>query len=297
VKKKVGYLGPEGTFSEEASLIYSKYVKHVEFFPYGTIHDLLRAVDSGQLDEGIVPIENSIEGTVGTVSDMLAKEVSLKICQEINLPIFNYLLAPKGIKIRDITDVISHPQPIEQCKDFLLKHLPKTEIHLAYSTADAAKQVAYSLGKVLAMKKAHKEGEHIFAAIGSIASARLYNLQVLAEKINAKDNATRFVVLAKEDHKRTGKDKTSIVFSILKDRPGGLYDVLGQFAKRKINLTKIESRPAKTRLGDYYFFVDMEGYRTDSKIKAALEGVKKSASFFRLLGSYPKAKMPGIKGK
>ncbi|MCX5751457.1 MAG: prephenate dehydratase [Candidatus Saganbacteria bacterium] len=297
MKKKVGYLGPEGTFSEEASVIYSKYVKNVEFFPCGTIHDLLRDVDAGKLDEGIVPIENSIEGTVGVVSDMLAKDVNLKICQELNLPIFDYLLAPPGVKIRDITDVISHPQPIEQSKDFLMKNLPKAELHLAYSTADAARQVAYSLGKVLAMKKAHKDGEHLFAAIGSLAAARLYKLEVLAEKINAQDNATRFVVLAKEDHKRTGQDKTSIVFSILKDRPGGLYDILGEFAKRKTNLTKIESRPSKKKLGDYLFFIDMEGHREDPDIAEALSRIKKKASFFKFLGSYPMAKMPIFKGK
>ena len=295
MKKRVGYLGPEGTFSEEASTIYKKYVKHVDFYPYATIHDLLRAVDKGKLDEGIAPIENSVEGTVGAVTDMLAKEVNLKIYQEINLPILHNLFSLSSVTLNDVTDVISHPQAIDQCKEFLKTKIPKAELHLAYSTADAAKQVAYSLGKVLMLKVHHKKPKHVFAAIASTGAGKLYGLKALAKNINLSGNVTRFVVLAKKDHPLTRKDKTSIVFSILKDRPGGLYGILGEFAVRNINLTKIESRPSKKTLGDYLFFVDLQGHREEEAIAAALRNVKKRASFFRVLGSYPEALMPKFK--
>ncbi len=276
---KVGFLGPEGTFSEEASKLYSKRLPgKAQLIPYTTIHDLLYAVQKGKLSEAIVPIENSIEGTIGVVTDMLAKDVNLQIKQEMVLDIFHYIMAQKGIRLSDITDVISHPQALDQCKDFLQKRLPKATLHLARSTSDAVRQVSTSL----------RIGT--FAAVGNINSAKLYGLKVLASKINAKDNQTRFVVLAKSDHARTGKDKTSIVFSIRHDRPGGLHDVLSVLAEKNINLTKIESRPSKKALGEYFFFADMEGHRKDKKIAEVLKKIKSKSSFLKLLGSYPKAK-------
>jgi prephenate dehydratase len=286
---KVGYLGPEGTFSEEASNAYgSRLEGKVEMIPYTTIHDLLYAADRGEVNEAVVPIENSIDGTIGTVTDMLVKDVDLNICQELVLPVFHYLLAQKGVRINEISDVISHPQPLEQCKEFLRKRMPKAKLHLSYSTAEAARQVALSLGeKIISHGKVKGP---IFAAIGTLSAAKLYGLSVIAKKINAKDNQTRFVVLSKKDHKRTGDDKTSIVFSIAKDQPGGLHEILSEFADRAINLTKIESRPSKRALGDYYFFVDMQGYRDDKQIKDALSKIKSKASFFKFLGSYPRFK-------
>jgi len=286
---KVGYLGPEGTFSEEAGRIYSKRLEgKVEMIPYTTFHDLLYAADSEEINEAVVPIENSIDGTIGTVTDMLVKDVNLKACQELILPVFHYLLAQKGVRIGEISDVISHPQPLEQCKDFLRKKMPKAKLHLSYSTAEAARQVALSLGeKIISHGKVKGP---VFAAIGTLSAAKLYGLSVIAKKINAKDNQTRFVVLSKKDHKMTGDDKTSIVFSIAKDRPGGLHEILSEFADRSINLTKIESRPSKRALGDYYFFVDLQGYRDDKQIKDALSKIKSKASFFKFLGSYPRFK-------
>lgn len=286
---KVGYLGPEGTFCEEASKLYVKRLPgKVELIPYTTIHDLLFAADRGNIQEAIVPIENSIEGTIGIVSDMLVKDVNLVIRQEIIVPVYHYLVAQKGINLREVTDVISHPQALDQCKDFLRKKIPRAKLHLAYSTADAVRQVATSLGeKVIAHGKVKGS---VFAAIGTRASANLYGLKVIAPKINAKENQTRFVVLAKTDHPRTGDDKTSIVFSIAKDRPGGLHDVLGEFAIRNINLTKIESRPSKRALGDYYFFADMQGHRRDPVIAEALDGIRRKTSLLKILGSYPRAK-------
>lgn len=279
---KVGYLGPEGTFSEEAGRLYARKLEgKVELFPFGTIHDLLFAADKGKIHEAVVPIENSIEGTIGIVTDMLVKEVNLKIRQELVLPVFHYLIAQKGTQLKEITDVISNPPALDQCKDFVRKKLPGAKLHLAYSTAEAVRQVATSLGRI--------KGS-VFAAIGTAASAKLYDLKIIAAKINARDNQTRFVVLSKADHPRTGRDKTSIVFSIAMDRPGGLHDVLGEIAIRNINLTKIESRPSKRALGDYYFFADLEGHRQEGIIAEALEDIKRKASFLKLLGSYPKAR-------
>jgi prephenate dehydratase len=286
---KVGYLGPEGTFCEEASKIYLRRIPgKIELVPYTTIHDLLYAVDRGRISEAIVPIENSIEGTVGIVTDMLVKDVNLVIRQEIVIPIYHYLIAQKGIHLSEVTEVISHPQALDQCKDFLKRKLPKVKLHLAYSTSDAVRQVATSLGEKL-IAHGRVKGS-VFAAIGTKSSAKLYDLKILAEKINAKENQTRFVVLAKSDHAPTGKDKTSVVFSILKNRPGGLHDILEVFAVRNINLTKIESRPSKKALGDYFFFADMEGHRKQKVLAEALKEIKKGASFLKLLGSYPRAK-------
>lgn len=278
---KVGYLGPEGTFSEEASHLYLRKIRNADLIPYATFFDVLFAVDRGKIDEGIMPIENSIEGTVGIVTDMLVSDVNLKILQELVLPVYQHLLARPGIKISQITDVISHPQAIDQCKGFLRKHLPHATIHLSHSTAEAAMQVATTL----------QGGKRVFASIGPKASAKLYGLNVLAEKMNDyRGNMTRFVVVAKKDHKRTGDDKTSIVFSIAKDKPGGLYNILGEFAIRNINLTKIESRPSKRALGDYFFFIDLLGHRTDKPVKEALTEVQRKVAFFKMLGSYPHAK-------
>jgi prephenate dehydratase len=286
---KVGFLGPEGTFCEEASKIYLRRIPGKnELIPFTTIHDLLYAADRRKIGEAIVPIENSIEGTVGIVTDMLVKDVNLVIRQEIVIPIFHYLIAQKGICLSEVTDVISHPQALDQCKDFLRKNLPKVKLHLAYSTSEAVRQVATSLGEKI-IAHGNVKG-NVFAAIGNKNSAKLYGLKILASKINAKENQTRFIVLAKKDHKPTKRDKTSIVFSIRRDRPGGLHDVLEVFAVRKINLTKIESRPSKKALGDYYFFADMVGHRKNRVIAEALSEIKKQASLLKILGSYPRVK-------
>ena len=286
---RVGFLGPEGTFSEEASKLYlHKLPGKVKLIPYTTIHNLLYAVNRGKIDEAICPLENSIEGTIGIVTDMLAKDVKLQIKYEIVIPIYHYLIGQKGIGISEVTDVISHPQALDQCKDYMKKNLPKVKLHLAYSTSDAVRQVATSLGEKIIAHGQIKGS--VFAAIGNISSAKLYGMKVLASNINAKENKTRFIVLGKRDHKPTGRDKTTIVFSGKKDRPGGLHAILGEFASRNINLTKIESRPSKKSLGDYYFFADFEGHRTSGKVASALEGIKRQASFLKILGSYPIAK-------
>jgi prephenate dehydratase len=289
---KVAFLGPEGTYSDEAGKLYAKKIEDhtkVDLYPYANFHEILHAANKGKVDEAIVPIENAHEGTIQLVSDMLVKEVDLKIRQEIVIPINHFLMALKGTTKKQITDIVSHPQPIDQCKDYLQKNFYDAKIHLAPSTSEAAKRVAAgSLYRWFGAEDDQKK--HFFAAIAPKEAAKIYDLEILDKEINAKENSTRFVVLAKEDHPKTGRDKTSIVFSIMKDKPGGLFSVLKEFAERKINLTKIESRPTKTTLGHYYFFIDLEGHREDDLIFDALEAVKKSASFYKLLGSYPRAK-------
>ncbi len=275
--KKIGYLGPEGTFSQEAGKVYLNALEgKADLVPYSTHHDLLFAVDREEVDEGITPIENSIEGSIGIVYDMLAKEVDLKIRGEIILPIHHALMAKKHLELKEIKEIVSHPQPIEQCRGWIRKHLPKAAVSLSYSTSEAAKLVAFS-----------DRGD--IACAGPAGLAKLYDLKVIAKDIaDYKDNATRFVILGKADHKKTGADKTSIVFSAITDQPGGLHTILGEFAIRNINLTKIESRPSKKALGDYYFFIDMEGHRQDKEIHRALADIMNKVSFIKVLGSYPK---------
>lgn len=277
---KIGYLGPEGTFSEDATLKYKKTIGEGTYVPFSTFHDLLTAVDKGKISEGVVPIENSIEGTIGIVTDMLVEEVDLKISNEIVLPIKHYLMAKKNVALKDVTDVVSIPIVLDQCKMFLRKNLLKAKIHFAHSTAEAARKVSADI-------EIFGKGQP--AAIANRSAAKLYGLKIIASEVNDYvDNSTRFVVVSKKDHKWTGHDKTSIVFSILKDKPGGLYQILGEFAIRRINLTKIESRPTKRVLGDYYFYVDMQGHRDDHLVAEALKEVKRMASFFKVLGSYPR---------
>lgn len=274
--KKIGYLGPEGTFSEDAGRLYIKRIgAKASLLPFPTFHDALLAVDREEIDEAVVPVENSIEGTIGVVQDMLAKEVDLKIKAEVVLPVHQSLLAKEHIDLKAIKEVISHPQPIEQCRAWIRKNIPHAKIKLASSTAEAARLVSES-------------SEADIAAIGSSGGAKLYSLKTLIKDItDYSDNATRFIVVAKTDSAPTGSDKTSIVFSIIADRPGGLFTVLGEFASRGINLTKIESRPSKKALGDYFFFVDMEGHRKDKVIADALSDITNKVGFLKILGSYP----------
>lgn len=275
---KIGYLGPAGTFCEEAALLYTEKIE-AQLVPLTPLYDLILSIDKGDVDEGVVPIENSVEGSLSLTLDMLVKEVKLLIKKEIILAVQHYLLGQAGTSLIEITDVVSHPQAQAQCHQFLRERLPGVKFHPAESTAQAVEAVA----------NAKSQPGQVLAAIGSLKAAKIYGLEVLSDVINDyQDNFTRFVVLGKKDAPPTGRDKTSIVFSSLRDKPGALWELLGEFAKRGINLTKIESRPSKKMLGDYLFFVDLEGHRTEPKVKEALAAVEKSVSYFKMLGSYPK---------
>jgi prephenate dehydratase len=272
---RIAYLGPPGTFSEEA-VARCDLVGGDEPAPYPTFADAYHALRAGEVEGALLPIENSIEGSVGAILDLLVHEPGPLIRREINLPVRQHLLARPGTRLEDVRRVVSHPQPIGQCSRFLRERLRDAALEPAHSTADAARKVA--------------AGEPGAAAIGSRTAAERFGLAVLAESIQDVDeNVTRFVLLAREDEAPTGRDRTSIAFTLDRDRPGGLYDVLGEFARWKINLSKVESRPMKEALGHYVFFLDFERHRSDPEAAAALAGVRARVDRLFQLGSYPQA--------
>ncbi|MGQ9720506.1 MAG: prephenate dehydratase [Candidatus Jordarchaeum sp.] len=274
--KKIAYLSPKGTFTEEAALIYISGTQ-AEMIPMSTIGSIISAVENGHVDMGIVPIENSVEGTVTITLDLLARSEA-KICGEIILPVVHNLISKEKISLDKLTKVYSHPQALAQCRTFLTKKLPHVYLYETHSTAEAVKMVA-------------EEDDANIAAIGSYTAARLYGMNILAEGIqDEQTNETRFAVLASRDSEPTGSDKTSIAIFLLQDRPGALCEVLEEFRDRNINLTRIESRPSKKVLGDYIFFVDLEGHRKDPKVKEAVENIGKKAGEVKIMGSFPTAK-------
>jgi len=283
---KIGILGPAGTFSETAAELWLKgkeagKEEKVEKKYYETIIDISESLIRREIDYGIIPIENSLEGSVGETLDVLSSEnsVEMQIVGEVLLPIRIHLLG-KG-SFTKIRKVVSHPHALAQCKQFIRKRLKvmikDVEIKSMDSTASAAKLAS--------------ESEEV-AALASEEAARRYGLNILEEDVQDKDSVTRFVVLSSSASviktAPTGKDKTSVLI-YLKDRPGALYDVLGEFAQRGINLTKIESRPSKRALGDYMFHIDCEGHIEDATIKEALKGVERKVAMLKILGAYPKA--------
>ena len=231
----------------------------------------MESVESGETSLGVVPIENSIEGGVGLTLDSLAHKFDLKIYGEIIIPISQNLIVNKGYRMEDINDVYSHQQAISQCRQFILDN--KIQPHYAVSTANAVKSIV---------------GDKSKAAIGNKKACEIYGLEILKADIQDTDNnETRFVVISTEEHEKTGRDKTSIIFSIYEDRPGGLYNILGIFQKNRINLTKIESRPSKKGLGKYLFFVDFNGHKDDTQIQNIISEIEENTYFLKVLGSYP----------
>lgn len=277
-KMKIGYLGPKGTFSHEALLKYSKDLDY-HAVDYSSIPELLLAVQAGELDEAIAPIENSIEGAVNATLDFMASEAELRIKSELVIPVQENLLIRKGAGLDEISAILSHPQPLGQCRSFLTDRFPGIRIVSTYSTAGAAEEVS--------------KGDGRSAAIGSSAAAESYGLEIAFRNIQDSDkNFTRFVAVALQDGVKTGRDKTSIAFST-EDKPGSLYRVLDILNLWDINMSRIESRPAKNQLGRYIFFVDIIGHRDDDDLKDAITMIRKKTSFFKLLGSYPAWEMDG----
>lgn len=269
---RIGFLGPKGTFSQEAVELYTKDRQYAAV-DFNTITELLYAVEKGEIDEAAVPIENSLEGAINTTLDMMAFDVNIKIKAELVVAVRQNLLVKGDTKVSNIKYVLSHPQAVGQCRKYINTHLPGAAVRLLYSTAGAAEEVS--------------KGNGDSAAIGSASAAREYGLSILAHGIqDYEHNMTRFVVVSGEDSERTGCDKTSFVFST-EDRPGSLYRVLDIFNLWDVNMTRIESRPAKNQLGRYIFFVDILGHRDDEDISDALTMVKRKTSFFKFLGSYP----------
>jgi prephenate dehydratase len=274
---RIAYLGPPGTFSEEAVSRCDLAVG--ERVPYPTFADAYRALRRGEVGAALLPIENSIEGSVGATLDLLVAEPGPLIRRELLLPVRQHLLGRQGTRLEDVTRVLSHPQPFGQCRRFLQERLPPASLVATHSTAEAARLVA--------------AGEPEAAAIGARAAAERYGLVLLAESIQDVDeNYTRFVLVTQADEAPTGRDRTSIAFTLDRDRPGGLHEILGELSRRGINLSKVESRPMKEALGHYVFFLDFEAHRLDAAAAEALEGVRARAHRLYLLGSYPRAPAP-----
>lgn len=272
---RVAFFGPHGTFTEEA-LVSVPELADQEHVPYPTIPEVLRAAESKEVDLAIVPIENSIEGTVSTTLDHLIFDSDLLIQLEVVLDIHLHLLAAPGTTLADVHSVVSFPHASAQCRRFVREQLGDAEVLAANSTADAAKLVG----------EQHPAGT---AAIAPRLAGRLYGLEVLAEGIeDFGDNQTRFLVVAPEQvPPRTGHDKTTIVLFQRADHPGSLHEILGQFAARNLNLTKIESRPTKQSLGDYCFVVDVEGHVSDEVVGDCLRELHLASGGCKFLGSYP----------
>ena len=274
---RVAFQGELGAYSEMA--VYSFFSQSVEVKLCKIFDDVFESVKTGDVNYGVVPIENSIEGSVNRTYDLFL-EYDLKVCGEIIIRISHCLIAHKGTSIDQIKTVYSHPQALAQCRKFLEHHKLK-----AISTFDTAGSV----------KMIKEENLMDAAAIASERAAQLYNMTVLAKEIeDIKNNSTRFFVLDKQDSPYSGKDKTSIIFAT-KSIPGALYKILGDFACRNINLTKIESRPTKQKLGEYHFYLDFEGHRTENQCQEALESIKDKTLFVKILGSYKAAKKQNLK--
>lgn len=273
---KYAYLGPVGTFTE-AALIELTNGQEVDRIPAESVTAALTLVRSGQVAGALVPIENSVEGSVSGTVDELSHGELLQIVDEVAIPVEFALLARPGTKLTDIKKVATHPHAQAQCREWLAKNLPGVHVLPAMSTAAAAAELA--------------DNANYDAAIASVTAAPHYGLSVLAEGIGDKDAAwTRFVLVKKPGHlnKSTGNDKTTLALFIKADRPGALLEILTEFAKHNVNLTRIESRPTKKQLGDYFFSIDAEGHIDDENVGNALKALHRTCSDVKFLGSYPR---------
>ena len=269
---KIAYLGPAGTFTEEAA---RQYNSKATLQPLPSIPGVALAVASNIAEEGVVPIENSLEGSVTDTLDILIRQPRLFIRRELVLPIEHCLLVMSNITASDIQVIYSHPQALGQCREFLERCFPKAQLVASLSTAAAVGDM--------------KESKSPAAAIAPHRAAELNKVEVLAQGIQDNpSNMTRFVVLADTDHPPTGTDKTSLCFSFAEDKPGLLYSVMGEFARRNINLAKVESRPTKQSLGEYIFLIDVHGHRQDPPVKEAIEALRQQSSTLKIFGSYPR---------
>jgi len=291
---RVGYLGPEGTFSEEA-LLASAVAGAVEPVPLATIYDTVMALRHGELEWAVVPIENSLEGSISVTLDLLAGEASdVEIVGEALLRVRHSLIAAEPLELAEIHTVLTHPQVPGQCTLFLRGELPRARILPATSTAEAV--------RIVVRERGADSEHHGRAALGTLLAAEIYGGTVLREGVEDRDdNETRFVWLARarENGDGTQEDvpplrgagsgewKTSVVFwGPGAERPGWLVRCLDEFARREINLTRIESRPRRERLGSYMFFADLAGRSSEPPVSDAIAGVRALCEELRVLGSY-----------
>lgn len=274
---RIAYLGPAGTFTEDA-LGEAIPAGGYEPLRTPTIHDAILAVERGEADRALVPIENSLEGSIRPTLDTLAFEVNaVTIVGEHDYRVRVHLIAREGVRADDVEAVLSHPQPLAQCQRFLRERFGEVELRSVSSTAAAVRMVS--------------ESARPWAALGARAAAALYDCELLLEGVEDQDdNVTRFVWIAPEGTEPIGEGpwKTSLVFSeVGADHPGALVECLSEFSERGINLTRIESRPLRQGLGRYMFFCDLEGKAEDPTVAEAIAALRTKAASVRILGSYP----------
>lgn len=269
---KIGFLGPEGTFTQQA--VFKHFGHSVRGMPLPSIPEVFHEVQAGHADFGVVPIENSTGGVVEFSIDMFLN-TTLKICGEIELRIHQNLMG-KTAGLEHIKRVCSHPQSLSQCRQWLLRHLPNVELIACSSNAEAARRAR------------DEEGT---AAIAGQVAAEIYNLQIIVPEIeDEQDNTTRFLVIGPKLFAASGRDKTTLMVSASDTQgPGALYRLLEPLARNNISMTRIESRPSRRKKWDYVFFIDVEGHADSEPLRSALEQLKKHASLFKVLGSYPTA--------
>jgi len=270
---RYAFLGPAGTFSEEALL--SLGIDGLEPVAYATISEVFEAVERGQVEAGLVPIENSVEGSVPATLDALAFDTQLEIQAEIVRDIHHCIVVAPGLGLADVTQVVAHPQASGQCRRWLSRNMLGRPVIAANSNAEAVQTAVANPG---------------MAAIGPKLAAELYGADIIEHNIeDYAGNQTRFVVIGRGIQARTGHDKTSLALFMKKDKPGALLMILSEFAYGEINLTKIQSRPTKRQLGDYMFFVDLEGHVDDQHVRTALDCLRLKLREVKVLGSYPRA--------
>jgi chorismate mutase/prephenate dehydratase len=268
----VAFQGEPGAYSEEAAIRF--FGKSTKGVPYENLDQVFEAVEVGEVPFALVPVENSLEGSITRAYDLLL-DSPVMVCGETELRISHCLIAMEGAGLDTIKFVYSHPQALGQSRNFLKKL--NAEIVPASDTAGSVRMIK-------------EEGRLDYAAVASARAAELYGMKIIAREIEDNPHTfTRFFVLSKEDSPPTGNDKTSIVFS-LKHKPGALYDCLGEFARRKVNLTKLESRPTRHQPWEYNFYMDFSGHREEKEVGEALKALEEHAVFVKILGSYPKAR-------
>jgi prephenate dehydratase len=269
---RYAYLGPAGTFSEEALLTLG--IDDLEAIPCASIEEVFEAVERGRADGGVVPIENSVEGSVPATLDALAFDSKLEIQSEIVLDVHHALITAPGVDLAKVKTIIAHPQASGQCRRWLARNLPGRAVVASNSNADSVRQAV---------------ADPTLVAVGTPLAAKLYGGEIREYPIeDYAGNQTRFVVLGRGLRERSGHDKTSLALFMKADKPGTLVMILSEFAYGEINLTKIQSRPTKRQLGDYMFFVDLEGHVDDSNVRTALDCLRLKLREVKVLGSYPR---------
>ncbi len=276
----IGYLGPQGT-NAEAALVSQADLEAVERVPFSSTRAVISAVTDGVVDAGFVPLENSVEGTVNLTVDVLAFDTDLFIMREVDRAVDLALIGEPGTHLNQITEVLSHPHALAQCRETIGRIAPRAELVASTSTAEAVSDVAAdSVAR---------------AAVGTKHAARVHGLDVLvADVTDHEAGVTRFVLLGRSIPPPTGQDKTSIIAFLAKDKPGSLLSILQELAVRGLNMTKLESRPMKGELGDYFFYIDLEGHIGDALVADALRGLKYRHGGIKFVGSYARVRSDGL---